>query len=211
MSFITDHHPLDSTKAKDCHKYLITTGKCYSLTINISTSITCHSEKVVYQLSHATIKKILTGLNGNFQGGMVTMEYNKNKQQHFHIYFLSPVENEHTLIDQLKELFCRYPKILWNSCGNGWRLKKVDEVTPELTNYPFKDCKRTQQIADLAYDHFIPSHVVIRSKDNVMKKDHKPKKAPKRLKTIRAFLIEKAGRGDFNDKVPIKDLINNII
>jgi len=193
MAYKTSYEPFGSVNAIAKHHELVRSNKCYSLTFNITTQLNHENQKTIFSKALRSIIKIFKSLNGSFQGGMITLEYNKQNQQHFHAYFMSPIETEFTLLDQIKTEMVIHKKILWTDPDHGYKLKKVDEITDKLLNYPFKDILRTKQIADMAHDHFNPTHVLLYPKFNIMNvrkviDNHK-------IKTIKEYIFSKIVNG----------------
>lgn len=152
--------PLGSNKAIATHHEIINHEKAYSLTFNISKHLMNHNMKDQYMQGRNAILRVFKNLSSLFTKGMVSLEFNKNKNAHFHSYFISNCETSEMLRDAIKTYIPHEWQSLWTSEGNGWRLKVIDSITDELSQYPFKDIPRTQLLVKCSYKDFEAKHTI---------------------------------------------------
>lgn len=156
--------PLDSKKAHKVHEEIVRDVKSYSLTFNISKILMDRSMKEQYTQGRNAILRLFKNLSSLFLKGMVSGEFNKNKNMHFHCYFTSNCETAEQLRDAIKTYIVHEWHNLWTLEGKGWRLKKVDEISDELDNYPFKDIARTNVLLKFSCVQFQMSHTIFERK-----------------------------------------------
>lgn len=173
-----------SMKAKKLIQSLISLGN-YSLTFNITSKLANEDIGSQNKKGLRDIISLFNDMASYIPDASISVELNKNDQIHFHCYFKTTIES-FQLVDTFKFHIKKYKQTLWQSHGLGWRLKMIDEITPELLGYVFKDEKRTMEYENLTMGRFKPHHIIIKHSGNIFlgtKVDNENK-----MKSIKEFI-----------------------
>lgn len=147
---------LGDEHAKDLHNMIITSNDSYSLTLTLNPFYNKLSIDEQHNKMIVDVKTLFERLGPFIKDVLITPEFTENYNVHFHIYFTC---NDIFAFEQNY----KYHKKQLYTIGNNYKLKKIDEVTKSLKNYPFKDIDRTMKYADAVFNRFIPRHTYIRS------------------------------------------------
>lgn len=148
---------LGHRKAKKNHHEIVKHENSYSLTLTMKPyyhSLPVHEQ---HRMMSHELKNLLTKLNRYYNVIMTTPEFTKAFVIHYHCYFVLPQEMDIQVFEQnFKRLRLKRGVI-----GPNYKLKKVDEVTDTLLNYPFKDIQRTCKYSSIENCLFTPYHSII--------------------------------------------------
>jgi len=148
---------LGDQKARDTHKDIINNPNGYSLTLTLKpryNSLPVHEQYNKFSLA---IRKLFNEMEYFYNVVMMSFEFTKDYNIHAHLYLTTSVEAIETLEQNFKRLRLKYDVI-----GTNYKLKKIDLVTEELLNYPFKDIDRTTKYSKITNCLFNPFHYVKR-------------------------------------------------
>jgi len=152
-----EKYSLGDQKARDTHKDIVNSGIGYSLTLTLKpryNSLPVHEQYNKFSLN---IRKLFNELENYYKLVMISFEFTKDFNVHAHLYLTSNVEDIQTFEQNFKRLKSGYDFI-----GTNYRLKKIDLVSDELLNYPFKDIERTNKYSKIDNCLFNPFHYVKR-------------------------------------------------
>jgi len=157
-------YTLGHQKAIDWHHKIIQDPHAWSLTLTLKPKpYNRLSVDEQHNKFMPHVKQLLEDLSAYFFEAIITCEYTKDYNIHVHIYMV--ITDELAFNQNLK-----YHKQKYHSIGDEYKLKPIDEITPELKNYPFKDIVRTMKLADVVMNRFVPRHIVIKSVNTFKKK-----------------------------------------
>lgn len=147
-------YSLGHSKAREIHKQIVNHPNSYSLTITLKpyyNSFPIHEQHRYFQQD---LNKMFERLDRYYNKAMISPEVTKRHNLHYHCYFILPDEVDHIVFEQNFKLY-RYKK---TCIGPDYKLKKVDEITDTLLNYPFKDINRTTMYSNIVNCLFQPTH-----------------------------------------------------
>jgi hypothetical protein len=150
-------YTLGNSKAIAWHHKIISDPNSWSLTLTLNPkpynrlSVDDQYNKFIPQ-----VKQLMEDLSAYFHEAIITGEYTKDYNIHVHIYLV--ITDDIAFNQNLK-----WHRKKYHSIGTEYKLKVIDEITPELKNYPFKDITRTLKLADVVMSRFTPRHIVIKS------------------------------------------------
>lgn len=148
---------LGHRKAKKNHEQIVKHENSYSLTLTLKPyyhSLPVHEQ---HRLMSHELKQLLLKLNRYYNVIMTTPEFTKAFVIHYHCYFVLPQEMDEQVFEQnFKRLRLKRGVI-----GPNYKLKKIDEITDKLINYPFKDIERTLKYSSIENCLFQPYHSII--------------------------------------------------
>jgi len=124
----------------------------YSLTITLNPYYRSYTCSLQYKSMLKELKEIFKN-NAYYETLMFTCEYTQEMNCHFHCYFTTSnvIYFEQFFKQQIKNS---------KHIGKVYKLKKIDEISVELLEYPFKDIDKTLYL-DKAIS-FNPKHYVFR-------------------------------------------------
>lgn len=155
---------LGSTKAKTIHRRIINSGRAYSLTITLNTYWNSFPVNEQYNKLSRELVGVFKELAPYYSELMMTPEFTKDYNVHFHVYFTLSDSVEVEVFEQnWKRLACRSKTI-----GRMYKLKYVDEITEVLLGYPFKDVERTLKYSKVDNCLFDPHHHYYKSEGNIL-------------------------------------------
>jgi hypothetical protein len=149
---------LGSDKAKEIHKDIINDINSYSLTITLNPNMNHMPVHDQYRFFSIWTRNMLHDLEQFYSLAMISYEFTKDYNIHAHCYFISTSPFV-TLEQNFKKVRLTYTKWI----GKNYKIKKIDAISPELLNYPFKDIERTTSYSKTENCLFNPYHFVIRS------------------------------------------------
>jgi len=153
-----ERYRLGDDKAREMHNRIINIDTGYSLTLTLNPRFNCLPVNEQYRKFSREIKQLFEEIETYFNTLMISYEFTKDYNIHAHVYFDTSVEDI-----QLFEQNFKKQKQKYISIGKNYMLKKIDEISDELKNYPFKDIERTLKYSKLENVLFNPYHYVIRS------------------------------------------------
>lgn len=165
------HHPLGHKTVKAHHIKIcndLTNG--YSLTITLNPRKNHDSIIDQYRGLRSEVMRCLKQLGHKFEIAVMTPEITKEGNIHFHVYLtLYTGTNPYAF----QELF-KYEKKGNNQwIGTNFKLKKIDEVTENLLNYPFKQNQQMRDIQENLCNLITFVHTVITFEGNTIIKPRK--------------------------------------
>lgn len=160
-------YTLGSDKARKTHRDIIISDNSYSLTITLNPRFYCLPVNEQYNKSTREIRTIMDGLSHYYNEMFITPEFTKDYNVHYHCYFTMPCDGDVMVFEQNWKRLRNQTKTI----GFNYRLKKIDEVTTELTNYPFKDIERTTKYSKVENCLFNPYHLFIKGQQPVLRED----------------------------------------
>lgn len=149
-------YPLGAQEAHDLHNNIIITDKSYSLTITLNPRYNILPVHEQHRKFTKDITDVMKGLSHYYNEMLITPEFTKDYNIHYHCYFKLPCETEdHIIFEQ------NYKRLIKGrqSIGFMYKLKKIDSVTEELKGYPFKDIQRTIKYSQIENCLFKPRHI----------------------------------------------------
>lgn len=152
-----EKYSLGDKKAKEAHNSIINTTNGYSLTLTLKpryNSLPVHEQYNKFSLN---IRKLFTDMDPYYKMIMMSFEFTKDFNIHAHLYFTTEVEDI-----QIFEQNFKKNKLKYEFIGTNYKLKKIDELSDELKEYPFKDIERTLKYSKLENCLFNPFHYVKR-------------------------------------------------
>jgi len=145
--------PLGHDSAKQYHKDLIKDANAYSLTITLNPQ---YNHKPVHEQYNGFSRQLrqlfAREMDGLYKDLIISYEFTKDFNIHAHAYLITSVPLE-SFEQNFKYYKQKYPYI-----GKNYKYKKIDSVTEELENYPFKDIERTQKYSEIQNCLFKPTH-----------------------------------------------------
>lgn len=151
-----EKYPLAHADAKTIHNTIINDDNGYSLTITLNPKFNHLPVHEQYNKFSRELKQLFKELDPYYKTVMINFEFTKVYNIHAHVYYIS--ECEYIVFDQNYKRCCQK----YMSIGKNYKLKKIDEVSPELIEYPFKDCERTTKYSRVDNCLFNPFHYVKR-------------------------------------------------
>lgn len=145
---------LGDANAKSVHEQIIMSNDAYTLTLTLNPFYNKLSVDEQYNKMVADVKALFERLGPFIKEVFITAEYTQDYNVHFHVYFTS------SDIFAFEQNY-KYYKKQYYTIGNNYKLKKIDQVTAALKNYPFKDIERTLKYADAVFNRFVPRHIHI--------------------------------------------------
>lgn len=168
---------LGANKAKAHHSRIIDSGNAYSLTVTLNRYYNTFPVNEQYNKLSAELVRIFKELGPYYKELMMTPEFTKDYNVHFHVYFVLSDNVEIILFEQnWKRLICRNKVI-----GFMYKLKFVDEITEVLRGYPFKDIERTKKYSEVENCLFSPYHIYYKPEGNILNCDNTPGPTIKKL------------------------------
>jgi len=153
---------LGSKKAVTKHLSIINSENSYSLTLTLNPFYNSLSIIDQYNKCQSEVIKLAKELGPYFAEMMITGEYTKEYNIHWHIYFV--MKGLPMVFEQnMKHLKYKYKLI-----GNNYKLKLIDEVSDALKGYPFKDIERTNSYAEAMMQRFNPRHIYVYPTGNII-------------------------------------------
>jgi len=149
---------LGHDKAREVHNSIINIDSGYSLTLTLNPRFNSLPVNEQYRKFSKELKELFTEIEAYFNVLMISFEFTKDYNIHAHVYFNTAVEDI-----QLFEQNFKKQKQKYISIGRNYKLKKIDEISDELKNYPFKDIERTMKYSKLENVLFNPFHYVKRN------------------------------------------------
>lgn len=171
MNVNIKRYNLGSDKAKEIHNSIINGDGAYSLTVTLNpffNSLPVHEQ---YNKLSRELVKVFKEIGSYYNELMMTPEFTKDYNVHFHCYLKLPRDEDYQVFEQN----WKKAKMGLKTIGRMYKLKMVDEVSPELKNYPFKDNERTIKYSQIDNCLFTPNHYVFRSKGNILRCDNTKK------------------------------------
>ena len=159
------NYPLGDPQAVKIHEEIVKKDNAYSLTVTLNPRQNHNTCCTQYRMLRHALKKAISACKGWFEQLMFTVEFTQYNNAHFHVYFTS---NNITYFEQYWKKYII--KDHW--IGKNYKINKVDEVTPELLKYPFKDIERTTFISKGIV--FNPYHTVINGELGLLPDDNLP-------------------------------------
>lgn len=150
-------YSLGSDKARETHRNIININNGYSLTITSNPRNNSLPVNEQYTKLNRDLLTIFKELGHYYNLLMWSPEFTKDYNIHFHVYFKTDVED----IQIFEQNFKKSKKFSKN-IGFMYKLKKIDSLSPELTDYPFKDIDRTLKYSTIENCLFHPYHYVIK-------------------------------------------------
>jgi len=153
---------LGSKKAVAKHLSIVNSENAYSLTLTLNPFYNSLSIIDQYNKCQSEVIKLVKELGPYFTEFMITGEFTKEFNVHWHCYFV--MKCEYMVFEQnMKHLKYKYKLI-----GNNYKLKLIDNVTDNLKGYPFKDIERTNSYAEAMMQRFNPRHIYIYPTGNII-------------------------------------------
>lgn len=152
-----EKYKLGHSKAKKAHSSIVNHANSYSLTLTLKpyyNSLPVHEQ---YRKYTADLTALFLKLNRYYNIIMCTPEFTKEYNIHYHTYFVLPDEMD---IETFEQNFKRL-RTKGGCIGTNYKLKKIDEVTEVLENYPFKDIERTLKYSKIDNCLFTPWHGIM--------------------------------------------------
>lgn len=153
---------LGHIKAWHLHEDLANIQDGYSLTLTINPYYNVNSMDTQYNLLLKDITAFMKELGPFYRKAMITPEYTKDYNCHFHIYFKS----DKTMLNIDQQI--KYLKHKYKHIGKNYKLKKIDEVSDELKKYPFKDIDKTKHYAEACENRMEPKHYYFEILGNII-------------------------------------------
>lgn len=170
-------HKLGAVKAKANHNRIINSDYSYSLTITLNRYWNTFPVNEQYNKLSCELVKVFKELAPYYVELMMTPEFTVDYNVHFHVYFILSDSIDAIVFEQnWKRLICKSKVI-----GFIYKLKKVDEVTDRLKDYPFKDVERTLKYSKVENCLFNPYHIYFKPIGNILNIDNTPGESIKKL------------------------------
>lgn len=147
--------------ARKTHKAIVNDPNGYSLTITLKPYYNKEPVHNQYRALTSDLTLLINRLNRYFNIVMMTPEFTKDYNVHYHCYFVLPTEMD---IQTFEQNFKRL-RTKKGCIGTNYKLKKIDEVTENLVNYPFKDIERTLKYSQIDNCLFSPYHSIIQGRN----------------------------------------------
>lgn len=154
----TIKYELGHEKARQEHKDIVNDVNAYSLTLTLNPNMNHKPVHEQYRMFSIQLRNMIHELETFFTKAMISFEFTKDYNIHSHVYLTSSTPMM-TLEQNFKKVRQTYTKWI----GKNYKLKKIDAVSPELLNYPFKDIERTTSYSQTTNCLFNPYHYVVRS------------------------------------------------
>lgn len=162
-------YSLGTNKAKAIHSDIINDDNSFSLTVTLNpyyNSLPVHEQ---YRHLSNELVKVFKEIGAYYNILMMTPEFTKDYNIHFHCYLRIPFEAKYEIFEQN----WKRAKMGYKYIGKMYKLKKIDEVTDVLKGYPFKDIERTTRYSQIENCLFTPNHYVFRCKGNNLQCENK--------------------------------------
>lgn len=153
---------LGSQKAIAKHEEIVSKMNSYSLTMTINPFYNSYSMDDQYNQMVKQIVNLFKELGPYYEELMITPEYTKEYNLHWHVYFVT--NHDHMIFEQNM----KHHKLKYKMIGFNYKLKKIDDVTNNLKSYPFKDIERTNHFSEALSQRFNPQHIHIRPTGNIL-------------------------------------------
>jgi len=153
---------LGSKKAVTKHLSIVNSEKAYSLTLTLNPFYNSYSVIEQYNEYTKQIIKLVKEIGAYFTEFMITPEFTKEHNIHYHCYFVMRCE------PFVFEQNMKHHKFKYKMIGNNYKLKLIDEVSDILKGYPFKDIERTNMYAEAMMNRFKPTHIYVYPTGNII-------------------------------------------
>lgn len=155
--YMETKYKLGHSRAKKTHKQIVSHLNSYSLTMTLKPYYNSLPAYEQYRLYSNELRNLLIKMNRYYNIIMSTPEFTKEYNLHYHLYFILPDEMDIQTFEQNLKKFMLKRGVI----GRNYKLKKIDEVTEKLINYPFKDLERTNKFSNIQGCLFTPYHSII--------------------------------------------------
>lgn len=153
---------LGSAKAVTKHHSIVNNNKCYSLTITLNPYYKSYSMDDQYNNMKQQVIDFFKEMGPNIEEAMITPEFTEDYNLHWHCYIVAKYDE--MVFQQNIKHFIKQHKML----GRVFMLKKIDEVTERLKEYPFKDIQRTNHFSEALSARFNPKHYYVTPIGNIL-------------------------------------------
>jgi len=149
-------------RAKKIHKQIVQHPNAYSLTITLKPYYNKDPVHDQFRSLTGDLTLLLKRLDRYYNLIMITPEFTKEFNVHYHCYFILPSDMD---IQTFEQNFKRL-RTKKGCIGTNYKLKKVDEVTDKLIEYPFKDVERTLRYSRIDNCLFNPYHSILTGRNS---------------------------------------------
>jgi len=146
--------------ARKLHHEIISHPNAYSLTLTLKPYYNSCPLFEQHRMMEQSMMALFNKLNRYYNKLLYTPEITKQHNIHYHVYFTLSSDIDHITFDQNM----KKSRTKRGAIGPNYKLKKIDEITPELINYPFKDISRTNMYSNIKDCLFKPCHTYLTGK-----------------------------------------------
>lgn len=150
-------YSLGHKACRKIHKDIVNSTNGYSLTITLKPYFNKDPVNIQYRQLTQDVIALLHKLDRYYNIIMLSPEFTKDFNVHYHCYFILPDDMD---IISFEQNFKRL-RTKKGSIGSNYKLKQIDSVSKELLDYPFKDIDRTLRYSKVDNCLFNPYHSVL--------------------------------------------------